>query len=105
MARGMPSLGSTLASQVVAAAEIARGAELARNSLPPGSDARAGLRASRLEAIYEMAYLRVFVACEVFLEESFVRMMCGWSSPIWTPVLNQGNTFRTIAAARNALPQ
>lgn len=30
--------------------------------------------------MYELAYLRIFAAWEVFLEESFLRLMCGFES-------------------------
>jgi len=104
MARPMPSLAVGLASDVDRSVGIARAGELAWSHSPPGSVTRRELRGSRLDVLYEMAYLRLFVSWEIFLEETFLRMMCGWSSPIHTPTLVAPHSpFSTLAAARAAL--
>lgn len=104
MARPMPSLAIGFASDVDRSAGIARAGELAWTHSSPGSVTRRELRGSRLDVLYEMAYLRIFVSWEIFLEESFLRMMCGWSSPIHTPTLvSPYHPFSTLAKARSAL--
>lgn len=104
MARAMPSLARRFASDVDRSVGIARAGELAWTHSKPGSVTRHELRGSRLDGLYEMAYLRLFVSWEIFLEEAFLRMMCGWSSPVYTPTLVAPHTpFTTLAAARNAL--
>lgn len=60
-----------------AAIELARAGELARATSPPGSSIRKNLHYKRLEYLYESAYLRVFVAWEDFLAQTFYRYMCG----------------------------
>lgn len=103
MAREMPPLAARFASAVDQSVGIARAGELAWVNSEPGSVTRRELGATRLRALYEMAYLRIFVSWEIFLEESFLRMMCGWESPIHTPALRQGASYRTLAVARAAL--
>ncbi len=100
----MPPLARAFGRGVGDALGIARAGELARDQAPPGSLARAELRPSRLEALYEMAYLRTFVAWEVFLEDSFLRMMCGFESARWIPVRPVGvQRSRTLRQAQVGL--
>ncbi len=104
MPRSMPTLGSTFRRQVDSAILIARAGELARDALPLRSPARGGLAPRRLEAIYEMAYLRIFISWEVFLEECLIRMMCLQESPLYQPVpRNPATRFLSHDAARAAL--
>src|SRR5712672_2619521 len=37
---------------------------------------------NKLELLYELAYLRFFIQWEVFLEQSFLRYLCGYSSSV-----------------------
>jgi hypothetical protein len=55
---------------------------------------------SRVEAVYELAYLRIFILWEAFLEESFLRLVCGYELPGSTHVLSRP-AFRTIALAKS----
>jgi hypothetical protein len=55
-----------------------------------------------LESLYEMAYMRMFAEWEVFLEETFLRMLCGYVSPIWVPSLYQKQQ-PNLASARQLL--
>jgi hypothetical protein len=46
----------------------------------------------------------MFASWEAFLEESFIRMMCGWNSPLHLPLLRLPHApFSTIGEARAAL--
>lgn len=80
-ARNMPPLGAVFARQCDLALNLARAGEIARAASPPGSIAYQQLYPARLETLYEAAYLRVFISWELFLEESFLRFLCGYSSP------------------------
>jgi len=80
MARQMPALGDALARGVDKAVSIAEAGELVRLSASRGDVAFMELYPARMEALYEMAFLRAFIAWEVFLEDSFVRYLCGYES-------------------------
>jgi len=56
----------------------------------------------RLEALYETAYLRIFLLWEDFLEQSFLRYLCGYHSSIG-PVALRGKVFSTISLAEAAV--
>jgi hypothetical protein len=100
----MPSLAQRFATDVDRAVGIARAGELAWLDAKPASVTRRELRGARIDVLYEMAYLRLFVGWEIFLEETFLRMMCGWSSPLYTPALvSPHRPFGTISSARSAL--
>jgi hypothetical protein len=57
----------------------------------------------RLQLMYEMAYLHIFVNWESFLEESFVRYLCGYTSTTGQATTVTGSYARDIAAARGLL--
>ena len=80
MARDLRPLVRLLAAQIDEAANLVRAAEAIRNAVPIDSHARRGFNFRQIEAMYELAYLRIFAAWEVFLEESFLRLMCGFVS-------------------------
>ena len=54
-------------------------AERLRSHPQAGVGIRTDLRVSRVYLIYELAYLRVFNRWEIFLEETLIRYMCGYS--------------------------
>ena len=71
---------------------------------PPTTDVRRRLRAPQMEALYEAAFLRMFAAWEVMLEEVTVRMMAGASTPSWAAQAANGQTlYSTLGGARAAL--
>jgi hypothetical protein len=57
----------------------------------------------RLEALYELAYLRIFAAWEMCLDAIFFRSLCGYASRLGREPLVTGSYFRTIAAAEAAI--
>ncbi|MGL4974062.1 MAG: hypothetical protein ACRC56_02120 [Bosea sp. (in: a-proteobacteria)] len=62
------------------------------------------LQISDVELIYELAYLRVFTAWEVFLERVFLRMMCGYHHSDGIDSLRAAHTYeRNIDSAQLAL--
>ncbi|HUC06817.1 MAG TPA: hypothetical protein VMR96_01910 [Solirubrobacterales bacterium] len=84
--------------------DIAQAGEIARSASPLGSVPRRELTTARVGLLYELAYLRMFASWEAFLEDSFLRMMCGWISALHLPLLRSPHTpFATIGEARAAL--
>jgi hypothetical protein len=98
----MPLLAGEFGREVDRAVDIARAGETIRAGAPAGSVARRELTSARIAALYELAYLRVFIAWEQFLEESFFRYLCGYASAAGPPVLLQA-PFRSIVDARAAV--
>ena len=97
MARAMPRLGTHFTAGVARSLNLAAAGETARSDSPPTSAAYRALSPTRLEALYEMAYLRVFIEWETFLEETLWRVMCGYQLPI--PQNLTRPPFPTLAAA------
>ena len=82
MPRRLPPLANVFASDANNATRLASGIEIVHSAVPRGSIARKQLPQKRIEAIYEMAYLRIFLAWETFLEEAFLRYLCGYASTL-----------------------
>jgi len=102
MPRAMPPLAAQFAQQVDKALVIAEIGERIRISSPRGSIAWRELHPARLEVLYEMAYLRIFILWESFLEESFLRYLCGYSTTVGLANLINPPQ-KTLAAARATL--
>ena len=94
----MPPLAATLRTRIAQAIQLAEIGEIARAEAAPASRTRRNLHPTRLEALYEMAYLRIFVGWEAFLEEVFLRYLCGYSSIHGTAVLLPGVSYETTLA-------
>jgi hypothetical protein len=98
---------ATLAAQfrqsVNDAIDLAQIGETAKAEALRTSQTFRNLHPVRLEALYELAYLRIFVSWEVFIEEAFLRYLCGYhSSRGITPTLIQGVSFSTSLATAEA---
>lgn len=78
MARNLRPLVRLLGTQIDEAANLVHAAEVIRNAAPVTSHERRIFSFRQIEAMYELAYFRIFAAWEVFLEESFLRLMCGF---------------------------
>ena len=98
------SLFDQLSDSCTKASELVAGAELARANAQNTTSTRAWLHPRRLESLYELAFLRIYTSWEDFLEQTFLRYLCGYTCPGRT-VVRTGNQpmIRTIADARNAL--
>lgn len=96
-----PSLG-LFTGEITRAVAIAQLGERIRATAPLGSVARRELRPEKLEALYELAYLRLFLAWEHFLEETFTRLLCGHVTAAGPPTLIQAK-FPNLNAARIAI--
>lgn len=104
MPRSLPPLGSQFRRVVDASVAIAEAGEIVKDGAAPGSDAYREFRPARLEALYEMSYLRLFSQWEVFLEETFVRLMCGYTVNGGQQAIAPPHTaFGTLEDARTAL--
>jgi hypothetical protein len=98
--RTMPNLTGNLQAEVNRALALAEAGETVRAHLHANSQLNREITVQRLQLIYEMAFLHIFVHWEVFLEESFVRYLCGYAGPLGPQVLVQGTFERTITSAR-----
>jgi hypothetical protein len=96
----MPFLDAELHRRVQDATALANAGELARAELKSGSAAYRELHIARLELLYELALLRMFVQWEVFLEASFLRYLCGYVSRRGSANLRTGvNYALTLSSA------
>jgi hypothetical protein len=97
----MPRFDRALSNQAQSALGIVRAGEIAHIS--GGVAIRREWSAIRLEALYELAYLRVFAAWEVCLEAVFYRSLCGYASAAGQETLARGSYYQNLAAAESAV--
>src|ERR1700691_3145933 len=101
MPRRMPAFDRVLQNHADSAIAIVRAGELAHAA---GSLAiRKEWAATKLEALYELAFLRVFAAWEMCLESVFFRSLCGYASAVGQETLVAGSYFRNLAAAEASI--
>jgi hypothetical protein len=102
MPRRMPRLNIDLTNEVTRAVGLAEAGVRIRAASPANSVALRELTIARLEALYEAAFLRVFLVWETFLEQSFYRYLCGHISALGAcTLINPAHA--TIAAAEAAV--
>jgi hypothetical protein len=75
----MPPLAAEFARRVSESLAVAQAGDLAA-AAPLGSEIRREWHVSRAELLYELAYLRIFIGWELFLEQTFLRYLCGYVS-------------------------
>lgn len=97
----MPRFDQQLLFQAQSASDIARAGEITRHA--GGTIGRGEWSLVRLEALYELAYLRLFCAWEMCLEAVFLRSLCGYASRVGQEVLIRGQYYPTLADARIAV--
>jgi hypothetical protein len=88
-----------LAADVAVATELARAGERARTLLMSSTGIRNTLTVTRLEALYEVSYVKLFTHWEKFLEDSFLRHLCGFVSSHGPSTLVAGAFDKTLADA------
>jgi hypothetical protein len=93
----MPRFDLALSGQAQLATGIVSAGEISR--LSSVTTIRKEWSATRLEALYELAYLRLFAAWETYLEAIFYRSLCGFTSSAGQEQLIRGAYFSSIAAA------
>jgi hypothetical protein len=82
----MPPLSTKFRAAVAKALALAYAAELTMTSSPSGSPIRKQWHVVRVELLYELAYLKLFIEWEWFLEQSLLRYMCGCVSHCYSPI-------------------
>ena len=97
----MPRFDRKLSDQAQLAVAIVRAGEIAHVS--GGPTIRKEWNTIRLEALYELAYLRVFAAWEMCLEAIFYRSLCGYASAAGQEQLISGSYYPSLAAAEAAV--
>src|SRR5260370_42213333 len=101
MPRRMPRFDRALHNQAQSAIAIVRAGEIAHVS--GGAAIRKEWSVVKLEALYELAYLRVFAAWEMCLEAVFYRSLCGYASAAGQETLVSASYYPNLAAAASAL--
>jgi|LSQX01.2.fsa_nt_gb hypothetical protein len=104
MPRLMRAVDIEFGQEVRSALALCDAIEIVRATAGRHSQVRRQLQLSRVEMVYELAYLRIFVAWEMFLQDSFCRYMCGLASPRWGQATTMNRPFfATLADAEVAL--
>jgi hypothetical protein len=103
MPRQVSFLAAQFNDEVDKALEIVRAIERIRFSVPSVPTIRKDLTSHRIELVYELAYLRIFLYWENFLEESFERYLCGYENSAGRQTLNSGAFHRRTTDATNAI--
>ena len=103
MPRRLPPLATSFDEEVSRAEELVRRLEAARVALIKSPDAQNLLNVANLELFYEYAFLRVFLAWEYFLQETFVRFLCGYQHSSGQETIRGGGYYRNLPDAENAV--
>lgn len=103
MPRRMPPLDSAFRVEILNAEDLVTRLEAARIALASQAMTRHTLHVKKLELLYELAYLRVFLAWENFLEQSFLRFLCGYRHSGGQESILSGNYCRTLSDASATL--
>jgi len=98
MPRRMPRLDVDFVNEVNRAVRLAEAGVRIRAASAPNSLVRRELSISRLEALYEGAFLRMFLVWETFLEQTFYRYLCGHVSVLGgCTLINPAHPTITVA--------
>lgn len=109
MPRAMPPLAASFSREVDQWLDLARSGEIIRVAAAGNPVVLHELRPARLEALYEVAYLRIFLSWEVYLEETFHRLLRGYSvaaagtAMAGVPYTLRQRPYRSLADASNAV--
>lgn len=100
----MPGLEAVFRQRVMEAIKLAEIGETARAESMAGSLTRQEFYYHRIEFLYEMAYLRIYLAWETFLEDTFQRYLCGYTSKAGRAAIHPGKTYcSTLANAEKLI--
>lgn len=97
----MPRFDTRLSREAAEAVSIALAGEIAHTSGSPVI--RKEWSITRLEALYELAYLKTFSAWETCLESIFYRSLCGYASSAGQEVMLSGRYYPNLTAAETAV--
>lgn len=103
MPRRMPRLDISFAREAKRALQLADAGVKIRAGSLPNSIVRKEFTIARLEALYEVAFLKVFLVWETFLEQSFYRYLCGHNSALGSCTLRQPASPNISAAETTVL--
>jgi hypothetical protein len=103
MPRVMRALASEFSTAALKANHLAIAGETARVLITGSKGKAQPLNLDRIELLYEMAFLRLFLEWETFLEQSFLRYLCGYSGIAGTARMVQGGYYSNLAAAEAAV--
>jgi hypothetical protein len=98
----MPDFGRALTDRIAISVQLPATFEQLRANAQPGTNACQLLHHKRIEAAYEMAFLRVFIAWEDLLEQAFIRYLAGYSNSRGRLTPARGITFSANIAASEA---
>src|SRR5207302_1182411 len=90
-----------LLAQARSAIGVVRAGEITRSQ--GNAIAKSEWSITRVEALYELAYLRLFSAWEMCLEAILYRSLCGYASKAGQETLISGTYFPSIATAEAAV--
>jgi hypothetical protein len=76
----MPPLAAEFARRIFDALTLAGAGDAVIAMADIGSALRREWHITRVELLYELAYLRIFIEWETLLEQSFLRYLCGYAS-------------------------
>jgi hypothetical protein len=99
----MPPLAVHFARRISEALALAQAGDLAA-AVRQDNPLRDEWYVSRVELLYELAYLRIFIEWKLFLEQTFLRYLCGYVSrggQICSPI--SGSFCATLQAAESIL--
>lgn len=103
MPRQLPPLATEFGREVSRAQDLVQRLELARIALARDARSRHLLHVSKLELFYEFAFLRVFLTWEAFLEQTFLRYLCGYHHSGGQEATHSTHYYRTLADAERAV--
>lgn len=104
MPRPMPPLADEVSKRVGESLALAAAADLTLAESRRHAALRARWTVNRVETLYEIAYLRVFIQWELFLEAALLRYLCGYITKAGVPVPVPGKSvFPTLSAAQTAM--
>ena len=104
MPRPMPPFARRFKQRVTEPLALAQAGDMAAAS-PFGSPIRREWHVARVELLYEFAYLRMFIEWEMFLEQTFLRYLCGYVSAHGTVTPKAGVICTTLRSAQIAVLQ
>ena len=94
----MPAYAGDFRQQVTNALTLAEAGEKAAIS-----SAKAEWRKARVEYLYELAFLRTFIEWEIFLEQTFLRYLCGFQSVHGRYVPTSGRYCKSLSQAQSLI--
>lgn len=97
----MPDFSANLRAEMMSTCDFAVRFELLRASRAVIRSGLPAMTIGHLYTVYEISYLKCFILWESFLEQTFLRYVCGYSNSVGTETPIRGSAFSpTLAAAK-----